>query len=236
MVAIRNDLNVQCTECGAKVIMDALQQRECVRCGKKAFDREVCENGHFVCDECRRKAASKAIYNTCIKSDSKNPIDLALSIMKDNSIRMHDLKHHTLVASSLLTAYKNSGGDIDLDTALREADKRGSWFPGGLCGLAGTCGAAASTGIFYSIVTKTSPHSEESWSDTNRIVGDTLLKISQINGPRCCKRNTFIAIMNAVDYAEEKLGISMEVPDKIECFFSNRNEECIREKCPFFKE
>ena len=236
MVAIRNDLEVLCIECGARIMMDTLQQRECARCGKKVFDREVCENGHFVCDECRRRAGSKAIYDTCIRSDSKNPIDLALSIMKDSSIRMHDLKHHTLVASSLLTAYRNCGGDIDLDAALRDADKRGSWFPGGICGLAGTCGAAASTGIYYSIITGTTPHSEKTWSDANMIVGDTLTKIAAINGPRCCKRNTFIAILNAADHTEKKLGIRMELPDRIECTFSDRNEECIKKRCPFYKE
>ena len=235
MVSIRNDLNAMCPECGGLMTVDVLQQRECVRCGKKSFDKEVCENGHYVCDECRRRAASKAIYDICISSDSKNPIDLALLVMKDRSIRMHDLKHHTLVASCLLTAYKNSGGDIDLDAALRDADKRGAWFPGGICGLAGTCGAAASTGIFYSIITKTTPHSQESWSDTNMMVADTLTKIASINGPRCCKRNTFISILNAADYTEKKLGISMDVPEKIKCCFSNRNDECIKEKCPFYE-
>ena len=234
MVSIRNDLNVRCTECDAPVILGNLEQRVCVKCGKKVFDREVCENGHFVCDECRRKAGSKAIYKICSNSDSRNPIDLALSVMKDNTIRMHDLKHHTLVASCLLTAYKNSGGDIDLDAALRDADKRGSWFPGGVCGLAGTCGAAASTGIFYSIITKTTPHSEETWSDTNMIVADTLTKVASIKGPRCCKRNTFISILNAADYTEKKLGIKMDVPEKIKCCFSNRNDECIRDRCPFY--
>ena len=234
MVSIRNDLNVRCTECDAPVILGNLEQRECVKCGKKVFDREVCENGHFVCDECRRKAGSKAIYKICSNSDSRNPIDLALSVMKDNTIRMHDLKHHTLVASCHLTAYKNSGGDIDLDAALRDADKRGSWFPGGVCGLAGTCGAAASTGIFYSIITKTTPHSEETWSDTNMIVADTLTKVASIKGPRCCKRNTFISILNAADYTEKKLGIKMDVPEKIKCCFSNRNDECIRDRCPFY--
>ena len=236
MVAIRNDLNVRCTECDAPVTLGNLENRECVRCGKKAFDREVCENGHYVCDECRRKAGSKAIYRICSKSDSKNPINLALSVMKDNTIRMHDLKHHTLVASCLLTAYKNCGGDIDLDMALRDADKRGSWFPGGVCGLAGTCGAAASTGIYYSIITKTTPHSGETWSDTNMIVAETLTKVASIKGPRCCKRNTFISIINAAEYTEKKLGVKMELPDRIECCYSNRNEECIKERCPFYSE
>ena len=236
MVSIRNDLNAQCPECGSPITIDALQKRECIKCGKMTMDREVCENGHYVCDECRRRAASKAIYDICIKSDSKNPVDLALSVMKDKTIRMHDLKHHTLVASCLLTAYRNSGGDIDLDAALRDAEKRGSWFPGGICGLAGTCGAAASTGIFYSIITKTTPHSEETWSDTNMIVAETLAKIASIRGPRCCKRNSLIAILNAVDYTEKMLGIKMDKPESVKCFFSSRNDECIKERCPFYEE
>ena len=67
------------------------------------------------------------------------------------------------------------------------------------------------------------------------IVADTLTKIASINGPRCCKRNTFISILNAADYTKKKLGISMEIPADIECTFSERNEECIRDRCPFYK-
>ena len=235
MTAIRNDLNALCPECGAPLDVKNLEKRTCARCGRAALDREVCVNGHYVCDECRRKAASKVIYDTCIGSDSRNPIELALAIMNDRTVRMHDLKHHTLVASSLLTAYKNCGGELDLDAALRDADKRGAWFPGGICGLAGTCGAAASAGIFYSIITKTTPHSRETWSDCNLLVSETLGKIANINGPRCCKRNSFISILHAAEFVKERTGISVDVPERIECPFSERNEECIRGECPFFK-
>lgn len=236
MVAIRNDCKPTCPKCGSPVTMGLLEERECAICHAKSVDKEVCEQGHFVCDECRKKYASKAIYNKCIDSDSKDPVALSLEIMSNKSIRMHDLKHHTMVASCLLTAYKNCGGDIDLDAALRDADKRGSWFPGGVCGLAGTCGAAASTGIFYSIITKTTPHSKETWSDTNRIVANSLFKISDINGPRCCKRNSFIAMIEATDYVEEKMGVKMETTRDIRCPYFARNEECIKAECPFYKE
>lgn len=235
MTAIRNDLDAKCPECGGKLTIGGIENRKCIRCGASVLDREVCENGHFVCDECRKKQASKKIYEICSKTESKDPIAIASEIMGDDSIRMHDLKHHTLVASSLLAAYKNSGYDIDLDKALRDADRRGSWFPAGICGLCGTCGAAVSAGIFFSIVTGTSPHSTETWSDANMMTSVTLGRIASIKGPRCCKRNTYISIISACDYIREKLNVSIEASKEIDCRFSGRNEECIREACPFFK-
>lgn len=235
MVSIRNDLNTLCPKCNGKMTLDILQERECVECGRTEVDREVCENGHFICDACRRKMGSKIISRICSSTESKNPIEILMKIMDDPSIRMHDLKHHTAVGSALMAAYKNCGGDIDLEKNLREMDKRGSWFPGGLCGLAGTCGAAASVGSFYSIITNTTPHSQETWGDVNLLVSKCLFEIGSINGPRCCKRNSFIAIGVAVKWVKEKLSIEMDYPDTISCKFFERNEECIREKCPFFK-
>lgn len=235
MQTVRNDLEPKCTECGAKIVMGMLEERTCVKCGSKCMDREVCENGHYLCEACRTKSVSNVIYKICSESVSKDPIAIAMEIMKSDAVRMHDLKHHTMVAACLLTAYKNCGGNIDLDSALRVADKRGSWFPGGICGLAGTCGACASCGIFYSIITNTSPHSTDTWSDTNLMTAKCLDAIASINGPRCCKRNSFIAMQTATKYVDEKLGIKMETSEKIECPYSERNEECIKERCPFYK-
>lgn len=235
MTSIRNDLDVRCPECGGKVDLDILGERTCIKCGKTTMDREICENGHYVCDACRRKEANRRIADYCMSSDSKDPIEIISVLMKDDTVRMHDQEHHTLVACALLTAYKNSGGDIDLDASLRDAQKRGSWFPGGICGLCGTCGAAASCGIFYSIVTHTSPHSVGSWSDTNMLVSKCIAKIASINGPRCCKRNSFLVTYVTVDYVKEKLGISMEPSEDIVCTFTSRNDECVKERCPFYK-
>ena len=233
MVSIRNDLGAMCSECGSEVVKGDLADRECVVCGNHCVDDEVCTEGHYVCEDCRRKAASRIIYRRCSESDSKDPIALAIELMSDRSIRMHDMKHHTLVGACLLTAYRNCGGDIDLDKALRDMDKRGAWFQPGICGLCGTCGAAASTGTFYSIITRTTPHSKESWSDTNMMTATSLTRIAEVNGPRCCKRNSFIAIYNACDYVEKKLGIRMEPTKDVKCPFHERNDECIGEECPF---
>ena len=69
--------------------------------------------------------------------------------------------------SALLTAYKNAGGDINLEDALMEMQSRGKSVPGGACGFWGACGAGISTGMFVSIITKASPLTQESWGLSN---------------------------------------------------------------------
>ena len=70
---------------------------------------------------------------------------------------MHGPEHHTMVGMALLTAYRNSDGNIDLKKALAEMSNRGRSVPGGACGFWGACGAGISTGMFLSIVTGSTP-------------------------------------------------------------------------------
>ena len=44
-----------------------------------------------------------------------------------------------------------------------------------------------------SILTETTPYSESSWGITNMITAKSLMRMAEIGGPRCCKRNSFIA-------------------------------------------
>ena len=66
-------------------------------------------------------------------------------MMSMPSCHMHGPEHHVMVGSALLTAYKNAGGEIDLQKALHEMYCRGKAVPGGACGFWGACGAGVST-------------------------------------------------------------------------------------------
>lgn len=63
---------------------------------------------------------------------------------------------------------------------------------------------------------------------TSRSLG----KIGEVGGPRCCKRDSYLAIREAVDFVREKLGVEMEVGE-VRCRRSSRNNQCIKERCPF---
>ena len=67
-------------------------------------------------------------------------------MMSRPSCHMHGPEHHIMVGMALLTAYRNSGGNIDLKKALAEMSSRGRSVPGGACGFWGACGAGISTG------------------------------------------------------------------------------------------
>ena len=138
-----------------------------------------------------------------------------------------------MVGAALLTAYKNSGGDLDLSKALREIYLRGKAVPGGACGFWGACGAGISAGQFMAIATESTPLAVKPWGLSNQMTAKALDSIGKNGGPRCCKRNSYLSILAAIDFVEEHLGVHMEKSNPV-CTRSRQNNQCIGKRCPFF--
>ncbi|MCI8639077.1 MAG: SAM-dependent methyltransferase [Coprococcus sp.] len=224
----------ECLICKAPLeYLEHGEMMECVICHKKEESRARCVNAHYVCNECHTKGID-VMVGTCLSETSKDPFVIFERLVSLPFCHMHGPEHHSLAGASLLTAYKNAGGDIDLEAALAEMQKRGSEVPGGICGFWGTCGAAVSSGIFLSIITKATPLSKEEWGLSNRMTSRSLAAIGEVGGPRCCKRNAYLAITEAVRFVEENLGIHME-SHKVLCSHSSENNQCLGKKCPFNK-
>lgn len=204
---------------------------ECAICHKKENSKIRCENGHYVCSECHMKGVDR-IVGVCLHESSKNPIAIMEKLMDLDFCHMHGPEHHIMVGSALLTAYKNAGGDLNLPAALSEMQSRGKSVPGGACGFWGACGAGISAGMFVSIATDSTPLAKEAWGLSNRMSACALQKIGETGGPRCCKRDSYLAITAAVQFAKEHLGVEME-QQKIVCRRSAQNNQCITYRCPF---
>ncbi len=206
---------------------------ECCICHKKENSKACCDNGHYVCNDCHLRGVD-SIFTLCMKETSRNPIKILEKMMSLPFCHLHGPEHHIMVGSALITAYKNSGGEIDLSTALAEMSKRGKSVPGGACGFWGACGAGISTGMFVSIVTGSTPLATEAWGFSNMMTSKSLGKIGEVGGPRCCKRNSYLAILSAVDFTKQNLGITMQT-DNIFCTRSDSNNQCIKNRCPFYQ-
>lgn len=224
-----------CLLCGGEIeYYPEAKQMECVIC-KKIFDTTAaCERGHYICDICHSKNGIDIIIESVRQTDSKNPMEIMEKLMDQSFIHMHGPEHHVLVGAALLAAYKNAGGTLDFERALREMKRRGGQVPGGVCGYWGSCGAGISTGIFMSIITEASPLSKEPWKHSNLMTSRVLHAVGEIGGPRCCKRNSFTAVLEAIDYVHENFGITMEKPKKHICHFKPLNDQCLKTECPFF--
>ena len=137
-----------------------------------------------------------------------------------------------MVGAALLTAYKNAVGEVDLPKALQEMYSRGKAVPGGACGFWGACGAGVSAGQFVAIATASTPLAVEPWGLSNQMTAKALESIGKVGGPRCCKRDSYLAILAAIAFAAEHLHVHMETSVPV-CTRSGQNNQCIGKRCPF---
>ena len=206
-------------------------EMECTICHKKEPSKARCIHGHYVCNECHTKGID-SIFGVCLAETSKNPVEILNKMMNLPFCHMHGPEHHVMVGAALLTAYRNAGGSIDLPKALMEMKSRGQNVPGGACGFWGACGAGISSGMFISIISGSTPLADEPFGLSNRMTAKSLEAIGMIGGPRCCKRDSYLSILSAIDFVKEHFGVEMERPE-IVCDYSRQNNQCIGKKCPF---
>ena len=207
------------------------QMMECAICHKQEPSKTRCVNGHYVCSECHTQGMD-SIFGLCLSETSTDPVAILRRMMDLPFCHMHGPEHHVMVGAALLTAYKNAGGVLDLEAALHEMYSRGKAVPGGACGFWGACGAGISAGQFLAIATESTPLAQEPWGLSNQMTGRALDSIGKVGGPRCCKRDSYLAILAAVDFAREHLGVSMTRTVPV-CTYLKQNNQCIGKRCPF---
>lgn len=222
----------ECLICEAPLVyLESDKIMVCTVCHKKENSKTRCVNGHYVCNECHTKGMD-VIIGFCMSETSKSPVWIVKQLMEQSFCHMHGPEHHVMVGAALLTAYKNAGGDIELHQALIEMMNRGKSVPGGACGFWGACGAGISTGMFVSIISNSTPLTVEPFALSHLMTSKALEQIGMAGGPRCCKRDSFLSILAAIDFVQQHFQISMEKTE-IVCGYSAQNNQCIGKQCPF---
>ena len=116
-------------------------EMECAVCHRREKSKTRCVNGHYVCNDCHTRGMD-GIFALCLGSRSRSPLRILEEMMSLPFCHMHGPEHHVMVGAALLAAYRNAGGELDLERALSEMYSRGSSVPGGACGF----GAPAARG------------------------------------------------------------------------------------------
>ena len=169
------------------------------------------------------------------KEQETNPVVIFKHIAKKEYVSIHGPEHHILDGASLLVAYKNAGGEIDLEQALDRLMAEELRMPGAMCGLWGICGAITSIGAALAIIDGTGPLSMDgTWGNHMQFTSKAIGELGTINGPRCCKRDAMIAFKNGIDYVNAHYGVILQY-EQMQCGFTDFNEQCIKERCPFYE-
>ena len=163
-----------------------------------------------------------------------NPVRIFKRIAAKEYVNIHGPEHHILDGASILVAYHNAGGELDLEESLERLLQEGLKMPGAMCGHWGICGAITSIGAVLSLIDGTGPLSNDgTWGDHMAYTAEAIAELGKINGPRCCKRDAMIAFKHGVEYINKHFDVHLEYEDQ-SCEFYDQNQQCIKEKCPFF--
>ena len=96
--------------------------------------------------------------------------------------------------------------------------------------LFGTTSEAA-----LAIIDGTGPLSTDgTWGNHMQFTSKAIGELGAINGPRCCKRDAMIAFKNGIDYVNAHYGVTLQY-EQMQCGFTDFNEQCIKERCPFYE-
>lgn len=175
------------------------------------------------------------IKNKCLNYGGKDPIELSVDIMNNDLVRMHGPEHHFIVPAVLVTCLHNYKNDNEnLAEKLEIADKRAKIETPRVCTFKqGSCGAAQGTGVFMSMYLGRDEMDEDSWSPSNEIIAESLKRVDESHGPRCCKRDTYMALETAVKYLRDKFAVNLP-SSEAKCTFSLRNDGCGHEDCEYY--
>ncbi|MGC8866337.1 MAG: DUF5714 domain-containing protein [Bacteroidales bacterium] len=226
-----------CLVCGNYLInLSPKGKHSCYYCGEPAPEgSRVCEMEHYVCENCHNLPVNQRILAYCLRSEDTDPVRITQNVIDNAGVMIHGPEHHFLIPAVLLTAYLNFTGQTDRkQELLEEAHKRASLIPGGFCWTNGTCAAGIGVGTFVSLITKATALSGKEWYLSNLATAKALESIARSGGPRCCKRDTFIAIRKACEFLDELLQIKLPCDSHIICRYFSLNRECTREECIFY--
>jgi hypothetical protein len=220
-----------CLICGEVLIYrDRKEPVQCTICGKKEESVVSCKNGHYICDQCHSQNVLVQAYNLCSNTDIKDPITILNNLFEIPGLHMHGPEYHSIVPAAIVTAYANIKG-LDKTLMLKEAIARGQDVKGGSCGLHGVCGAAAGAGIAYSIINGVSPLSGQTRGIAMKLTAAALTEMSNYGGPRCCKRESTLAVETAINFIDE---LAEKNLDSYNCTQFSRNPDCLKKECLYF--
>lgn len=223
-----------CLLCGNPVIyLSESVELKCVFCQRAFMANSICDNGHFVCDECHKGKAVDIIETICLNTKEIDMIKLMDMIRSHVRIPMHGPEHHAIVPGVILSAYRNTGGIIP-DSIIQEGIKRGNSVSGGYCAFMGACGAAVGVGIAFSLILGATPLTPKERKMAQNATLEALKEIAKFRAARCCQRDSYLALKKAAEISDKYLDIKLKAEYELKCQQSYLNKECIGKGCPLY--
>lgn len=223
-----------CMVCGESLTYEQIpQERNCSFCSMIFSASSVCDNGHFVCDQCHGEDAVEVMRHVLSTTRETDLLLLFEQLRKHPAIPMHGPEYHAMVPGIIHAVYRNLGGQVSgemLETALN----RGRSVAGGFCGFMGVCGSAVGVGIALSLLLDANPVKPKERKIVQTVTQNVLKEIATYRAARCCQRDCWIALTKAAELSERYLDVTLKAEFSLLCGQYQQNNECIRKACPLY--
>ena len=189
-----------------------------------------------VIDEALRRADDDqraVIEAACKHSTDRHMAPLLQRLRAHPKMKIHGPEHHAMVPGVILANYRAHGGEVT-DEVLGRAVRRGAKVPGGHCGFWGACGAGVGVGLAFGAILGSSPVKGEERGLINEVTSRVLARLAALRAPRCCHRDSMLALQAAAEFSSEYLDVTLRYGDPAPCDQVEKNKECIEERCPLY--
>jgi hypothetical protein len=225
-----------CLVCGEPLVyLPTPVQAECQYCHRPLRTWARCAAGHYVCDQCHGGDYLRFVHSFVAQCELTDPVEILLRMKEAYPFPTHGPEHHTLVTAAFLAAYRNAGGEID-GQRIEGAITEGVTLPGGTCGYWGACAAALGMGIAYSAILGATPLTRRERAAAQAIVARILSRLSELDAPRCCRRESLIALQTGAECSGQFLPRTVRSSARGACRQPWLNAECIGAACPYSAE
>ncbi|ASQ89711.1 methyltransferase type 11 [Prosthecochloris sp. GSB1] len=223
-----------CMVCGAPLVCEEREsKRSCNYCGRTYTTQTICQDGHYVCDDCHADDAVEVIRHLCLTTRETDMLKLFERIRSHPAVKVHGPEYHAMVPGIILSTWRNLGGDL-IDMNIESGINRGKTITGGSCGFMGICGAAAGAGIAFSIMLRANPLKPRERKSAQQVTATILSRIARLEAVRCCQRDCWIALAESAKLSKGLFDIPLRATHVIECSQKKLNKECIGKECPVF--
>ncbi|MFT3912794.1 MAG: DUF5714 domain-containing protein [Anaeromyxobacteraceae bacterium] len=219
-----------CLVCGDALL--GAGEAGCTLCGRTGAHPERCGRGHAVCDACLDGPAADVVERTCAASDERDPVALALRLLRHPRLRLGPADHDQLVPSVLVAAWSTTRNEPGKRAArVSEARARARAAPTVKLGRPDGRGAAAGAGAFVSLAAEASRGGPDA-ALVDRMIARAQAIIGSGDDAACMRRNALVAVLAAARFAKDGLGAELSARG-FACENAGRNPTCVGAGCPF---
>jgi len=232
-----SDIIKRCAICSELLeCLDAEEALNCYFCGEEHQTRVWCPEGHYVCHACYHMSLSSFIEDMIKTSKSKNPFEIAMTMMAHPSLKQHSCEHAWVFTAAILIAVKNEGTlGLPEEEVLHALEAIKLQANPRFAHSTGVCRMASAVGVAFHAMFNAAFGKDSQDDITMKVVAQAIEYLAdESERCKCCKRITLMTLDLVVSLIRARFNVDLEgSAEDIICYQIGDVGYCNPSACPY---